>query len=147
MTQLTHAEIATLIPHAGAMCLLDSVESFDATTITCLSNRYSTPENPLRRPDGRLGALTGIELAGQAAALHGALTAPAAAKPRSGYLASLRDIHLSSAFLEANQSPLTITADLLMGDPSGATYNFSLSTSAAKILTGRFTILFGGPIA
>jgi predicted hotdog family 3-hydroxylacyl-ACP dehydratase len=139
---MTHDEIAALIPHAGAMCLLDSVLTWDTTSITCVSGRYLALSNPLRRADGRLGAATGIELAGQAAALHGRLTAPTSEKPRFGYLASLRDIQLATAILDTT-SPLTITAERLMGDATGATYNFALTQNAAPVLSGRFTVLFG----
>jgi len=140
---LTHAQIAALIPHAGAMCLLDQVESWDARDIVCLTRRHRELDNPLRRRDGRLGALAGIELAGQAAALHGAFAASPSAKPRRGVIASLRDIRLSCALLDAVPA-LTVTATLVTGDSTGATYQFAVADNAAPLLTGRFTILFGG---
>ena len=39
LTALTKAEIAALIPHAGAMCLLDRVVHWDAEKIRCTSRR------------------------------------------------------------------------------------------------------------
>ena len=88
--------IARLVPHAGAMCLLDRALSWDAEGIACEADRHRDPANPLRR-DGRLPAICGVEYALQAMALHGALLAPggAAAQP-AGYLSSLRDVSLGA---------------------------------------------------
>ena len=75
------------------------MREWDATSITCLSHRFSAPDNPLRRADGRLGTTCGIEVAAQAMALHGRLTAPAGGAPVPGYLVSLRHVHLATAYL------------------------------------------------
>src|SRR6201982_1456603 len=83
------AEIRTLIPHSGLMCLLDEVTQWDEQSIVCVSNTHRDPENPLRR-QGRLSAVHAFEYGAQAAAVHGGLRARAggtAAPP--GYLASL----------------------------------------------------------
>ena len=45
MTRLGRDEILALIPHGGAMCLLDVLLNWDADHITCLSHRAG---NPLR---------------------------------------------------------------------------------------------------
>ena len=67
-------DIATLIPHTGAMVLLDRVEAWDTDGILCRARSHLDDDNPLRR-DGRLAACCGLEYALQAAALHGALIA------------------------------------------------------------------------
>ena len=69
---MDRTQIATLIPHAGAMCLLDAVIAWDATTITCLASSHRTPTNPLAAR-GRLEVVCGVEYAAQAMAVHGAL--------------------------------------------------------------------------
>ena len=46
MTRLDRDEILTLIPHGGAMCLLDEVLDWDATSVRCLSHRYRASDNP-----------------------------------------------------------------------------------------------------
>ena len=89
-------DIARLIPHAGAMCLLDAVLDCDAIRIRCATTSHRDLGNPLRR-SSQLGILCGVEYAAQAMALHGALAATGAGTARSaatgaGYLASGRDL-------------------------------------------------------
>ncbi len=134
--------ILAMIPHAGTMCLLDEVLDWDGENIRCLSHRFAAAENPLRRPDGTLGTACGIEIAAQAMAVHGHLTAPADGAPIPGYLVSLRDVHLAAPSLDT-PGPLTITATRLLGDTSGATYSFSVAAPHTELLNGRATVLFG----
>ncbi|HEX4195016.1 MAG TPA: phosphotransferase, partial [Stellaceae bacterium] len=87
---IDRAEIATLIPHAGKMCLLDRVIAWDEQRIACQSTAHRDPDNPLRK-DGRLGVLAAIEFAAQAMAAHGRLAGAIGERPRAGIIASLRD--------------------------------------------------------
>ncbi len=64
--------IRELVPHAGAMCLLESVVQYDDQSICCETSSHLGAHNPLRYK-GRLSSLCGIEYAAQAMALHGAL--------------------------------------------------------------------------
>ena len=139
---MTRGEILAMIPHAGDMCLLDEVLDWDAAKIRCLSHRFAAADNPLRRPDGTLGTACGIEIAAQAMAVHGRLTAPAGGTPIPGYLVSLRDVQLTTPNLDT-PGPLTITATRLLGDTSGASYSFSITDAHTQLLTGRATVLFG----
>ena len=94
---LDHAGIAALVPHGGAMCLLDRVLSWNTQEIACAARSHLDPANPLRRA-GRLSTLCGLEYAFQAAALHGALRD---GRPQlAGYVASLRDIAIRAARLD-----------------------------------------------
>lgn len=70
------SRIRELIPHAGAMCLLERVIEYDDASICCEARSHLDVDNPLRH-NGRLSTLCGIEYAGQAMALHGALRAGA----------------------------------------------------------------------
>src|ERR1043166_5384913 len=91
---INKAEIRTLIPHSGLMCLLDEITEWDDQSITCVSNTHRDPGNPLRR-DGRLSAVHALEYGAQAAAVHGGLRARAAgASAPPCYLAALREAHL-----------------------------------------------------
>ena len=135
-------QILTMIPHAGAMCLLDAVVHWDAAAIRCLSSRYRDLDNPLRRADGMLGAASGVEIAAQAMAVHGRLIAPSGAAPVRGYLVSLRDVRLLARHLDAGDEPLRIDAERLMGDADGATYRFRLASGGTELLSGRATVLF-----
>jgi len=53
---VTREEIAGLIPHAGAMCLLDGVLQWDESRIRCVSRSHQAPDNPMR-DGGRLAAV------------------------------------------------------------------------------------------
>ena len=81
---VTKAEIAALIPHGGAMCLLDGVVKWDATHLCSVSRSHHDMANPLRA-DGELPALCGIEYAMQTMAVHGGLAGLVGGQPRAGY--------------------------------------------------------------
>jgi predicted hotdog family 3-hydroxylacyl-ACP dehydratase len=145
MSGLGREIILGLIPHAGAMCLLDDVEHWDDTAITCRSARYAAPDNPMRRADGSLGCACGIEIAAQAMALHGRLCAPAEGPPRPGLLVSLRDVRLRAPSFPPDAGPLTIAVRRLLGDARGASYAFTVTAGEDEWLSGRATVLFEAP--
>ena len=64
--------VASLVPQRDRMCLLESVESWDASRIVCRAVSHRAPDNPLRRA-GCLPALCGVEYGLQAMAAHGTL--------------------------------------------------------------------------
>ena len=132
--------IEALIPHAGAMCLVDEVEAYDASTIVCLSMRHLAIDNPLRR-GGRLSCVHAIEFAAQAAALHGALNVPSPATPRPGMLVSVRRCLLHVAWLDGEPGPLRIEARKWAAADAFATYEFSVSSSALRLAEGRLGVL------
>ena len=45
---LDHAGIAARIPHSGRMCLLDTLQSWSASTIRCTATSHRDTANPLR---------------------------------------------------------------------------------------------------
>lgn len=136
-------QIATMIPHAGSMCLIDAVLSWSPAAIRCLSCRLGRDDNPVRRADGGVGAACGIELAAQAMAIHGYLNSGGAGRPSQGYLASLRDVRLRTAHLDRIDGDLIVDAELLMGDARCATYRFTLASAGAELVGGRATVLLG----
>ena len=135
------AEIRTLIPHSGTMCLLDEVTQWDDRSITCVTNTHRDPANPLRR-DGRLSAVHAFEYGAQAAAVHGGLRARlvgATAPP--GYLAALRDAHVHAARLDDITSPLQICANRLFGDGANTIYECRISAADRLLAKGRIAII------
>ena len=134
------AEIAALIPHAGAMCLLDAVRFWDSATVVCVASSHRDPDHPMAR-DGRLDAVCGIEYAAQAMAVHGGLTAIAGRRPSAGYLASVRNVTCHEARLDQLGDDLKITATRIAGDGAGAVYEFSLCSGSATILQGRAAVV------
>jgi predicted hotdog family 3-hydroxylacyl-ACP dehydratase len=137
-TAIGKAEIAALIPHAGAMCLLDSVVGWDSTSITCLASSHRDVNNPLMR-DGRLDSVCGIEYAAQAMAVHFGLTA--GRRSASGYLASVRDVICHVGRLDLLSGDLEVSATRLAGDAAGAVYSFRLCCGEAMILEGRMAVV------
>lgn len=139
---LDRSQIAALIPHAGTMCLLDKVERWDATSIRCVTARHRNPENPLKRPEGGIGAVCVVEFAAQAMAVHGRLAANASGPPTPGVLASVRDLRLRRADLAEIAEDLVIDAVLLMGDERTATYGFTVNAAQDELGSGRATVVF-----
>jgi predicted hotdog family 3-hydroxylacyl-ACP dehydratase len=138
--RMTRAEIAGLIPHAGAMCLLDGVVEWNENRIRCVSRSHLDTANPLRA-GGRLPAVCGIEYAAQAMAVHGGLAGGTRARPRTGYLASVRDMACRRERLDDLEGDLVIEAERVMGDEDRVIYEFRLSVGGAEVLSGRAAVV------
>jgi predicted hotdog family 3-hydroxylacyl-ACP dehydratase len=138
--RLDRPAIAALIPHEGAMCLLDEVLAWDANRITCRAGSHRALGHPMA-VDGRLGASAGIEYACQAMAAHGRLAAPAGAAPAAGFLASVRDVSFAVDRLDQLQADLLITAEKLLGEAGRVIYGFSLTCGGAPVMQGRAAVL------
>jgi predicted hotdog family 3-hydroxylacyl-ACP dehydratase len=63
----TRDEIAALVPHQMAMCLLEFVKEWTEDAILCGTRSHAFPDNPLRH-HGRLAALHLCEYGAQAIA-------------------------------------------------------------------------------
>ena len=136
---LDRAAIEAMIPHAGTMCLIDAVESCDASGIVCTSMQHLSNANPLRR-DGRLSSVHAIEFAAQAAALHGALNVPTSSSPRPGMLVSVRGCRLHVATLDDAPGPLRIEARRSAVAQSLASYEFAVSSAQRTVAAGRLGV-------
>jgi predicted hotdog family 3-hydroxylacyl-ACP dehydratase len=133
------AAIAALIPHAGLMCLLDSVLAWDSKTIACLASSHRMLGNPLS-VDGHLDAICGIEYAAQAMAVHGGLIGDGR-RPVAGYLASVRDVVCSIERLDLLKGDLRVTAELLIADTARGIYRFELTCGGTAVLSGRAAVV------
>jgi predicted hotdog family 3-hydroxylacyl-ACP dehydratase len=147
MPVIEGAALRALLPHAGAMCLLDEVFAWSDKTIACRTTSHLLPNNPLRRQD-RLATICGAEYGLQAAALHGALLAGGERQP-TGYLSGL---NLSRIEAERLDDPalgaLLVTARIELADRRGLIYGFDLRDQNGRLLLeGRGTILFPETIA
>jgi predicted hotdog family 3-hydroxylacyl-ACP dehydratase len=138
--RLTGAQIAGLIPHSGAMCLLDGVVHWDAKRILCMSRSHHAADNPLRA-DGRLPAVCGVEYAVQAMAVHGGLAGNIDRRPRAGYLASLRDVECRSERLDDLVGDLEVEAEQVAGDGAHVVYRFKLRVGEVEVLSGRALVV------
>jgi predicted hotdog family 3-hydroxylacyl-ACP dehydratase len=121
-------DIRSLVPHCGAMVLLDAVERWDAIEAVCAACSHLDPDNPLRRA-GRLGAACGIEYGMQAAAVHGALLGGGVAPP-PGRLAALRAVAWHVERLDdPGFGALRVTARLEGHDAGGLAYAFRVAAA------------------
>lgn len=135
------ARIQTLLPHTGAMCLLDTVIAWNEDTVTCLTDTHRDPANPLRR-QGRLAALHAFEYGAQAAAIHGGLCARAAGQTAPpGYLAALRDARWFVADLDSVAAPLEVTAHRLLHESGHCIYAIQVSAGGQVLAEARIVIV------
>ncbi|MDT7836746.1 hydroxymyristoyl-ACP dehydratase [Aquabacterium sp. OR-4] len=145
--QLDHAGIAARIPHAGRMCLLDSLAQWSATELLCHSASHQATDHPLGGPDG-LPATAAVEYAAQAMALHGGLQAAPGTPPSAGYIASVRGLVLQVLDLQPCPAPLRIWVQRLAGDERQVMYRFTLHDGQHALLAeGRATVVLNTPLA
>lgn len=130
-----------LIPHKGAMCLLDVVLAWDGDHIHAQSASHARADHPLRGEHG-LHAVNLAEYGAQCMAVHGALLARAGGEERArgGRLVSLRDVHLLVEFVEAS-GVLDVRAERLYGDGTGAQYAFEITRDGQRLVSGRAAVI------
>ena len=140
---LDHAAIEALIPHRGAMCLLDGLLDWTAERITCRATGHVAPDHPLRTASGLLSVVA-IEYAAQAMALHGALLArDSGGEALPGFLASARGVMLHRARLDDLPGPLHIEAWRQAGDARQLLYAFSVRHAGETVAEGRVAVVLG----
>lgn len=133
-------QIQALIPHGGAMCLLEAVTAWDEDSIVCVTRTHRDPANPLRR-QGRLAMLHACEYGAQAAAIHGGLCARAVGQSAPvGYLAALRDVRWYAEDLALVDAPLEVAACLVLGDADYCIYAIQISAAGQVLAEARITI-------
>lgn len=137
---LDRTAIAGLIPHSGAMCLLDEVLAWDMATICCRTASHRESGNPLAR-GGWLAAICGIEYAAQAMAVHGRLADTIGGRPAAGFLASVREVRCEVERLDRLPGDLVITAERLLGDSARVIYRFALICGTAPVMSGRAAVV------
>ncbi len=125
------------------MCLLQSVLQWSEQRIVCDATSHSAPEHPLRA-QGRLGAVMGVEYAGQAMAVHGALLAPEATAVSQGYLASVRGLVLYVDRLDNLTGLIRVSAERLSGDARLVLYRFELEHDSVCLMAGRASVVLDG---
>ena len=130
--------IAALIPHQGAMCLLGAVIGHDTETILCTATSHRDAANPLRR-GAVLPAIAGLEYAAQAMALHGALLDSGGQKP--GFLSAVRGLSIAVARLDDIEAPLEVSATAMLRESGGLIYSFRVAAAGATLLEGQATVM------
>lgn len=146
---LDHAGIEALVPHRGAMCLLERMVAWDETRIECIAINHRDPSHPLRTRTG-LMASAAIEYAAQAAALHGGLVAQASGTSAlPGHLTSAREVRLAAWRLDdlpaAPVDELQVVARRQAGDSTRLLYAFSVAHDGREIAAGRLAVVLSAP--
>lgn len=140
-TAIDAAAIRKLVPHAGAMCLLDSVIGWDETHLHARSDTHRNPDHPLRS-DGQLGAIYLIEYGAQATAVHGALIAQAQDAPFAPkLLVSVRNVDLHVNRIDNIDATLDVHATRLISNAQGSIYRFAIQASGRELVQGQVSIL------
>ena len=138
---LNRNAIAELIPHQGAMCLLEEVLSADETGIVCRAVSHRDARHPLRE-DGILPSVCAIEYAAQAMAIHGALMGKAAghAQNGSGMLAAARNVVLRVERLDDIADDLVVSVRKVLAEGAWLLYEFDLRAGARELARGRAAV-------
>jgi predicted hotdog family 3-hydroxylacyl-ACP dehydratase len=139
---LPKTDWASLVPHAGSMCLLDSVLAWDERGIHAISAGHARADHPLRSPQG-LHAVHLAEYGAQAMALHGSLLARThgAKGTRPGLLVSLRDVQLFEEYVDQLDGHLDVHAECLYADDGGAQYAFRVEHRGRLLASGRAAVI------
>lgn len=136
--------IEELVPHRGAMLLVQDIVAADPASLT--ARAAVSPANPLT-VEGLAPSWLALEAAAQAAALHEALARAGDSGPRSepkiGYLVSVRDAALGSPFPAG--APLLVAVRGAGGAGGLATYEVEVALEAdgrqvARGRLGTFTL-------
>ncbi|HEB28993.1 MAG TPA: hypothetical protein ENI05_14775 [Porticoccus sp.] len=101
--------IAALIPHSGAMCLLDAVQSWDQQSIVCTVQSRRSENNPLLE-QGQLSAVALVEYGAQAAAVHAGLVQHGMSQGGTAFIGAVKDLQLKDTLVDLTLPSLTINA-------------------------------------
>lgn len=134
-------EIARLIPHGEAMCLLDRVCAYNDNYIHCETRSHLDLHNPLRERD-RLGAAILVEYGAQAAAIHGALiaaTAPEDARP--AYIGAIRGMELEVERIDGLTGLLHVEAKCEIYKSDGAIYLLEIGHEDRRVMRAQLILI------
>jgi predicted hotdog family 3-hydroxylacyl-ACP dehydratase len=138
---IDRATIASLVPHAGTMCLWDAVSEWDDERIVLRSDGHRDPAHPLRS-GGLLRAVHLCEYGAQAMAVHGGLLARergGVAPP--GMLVALRGIALHCARLDDLPDALECEAHALVAGEGAQQYRFAIRHRGTLLAEGRAAVM------
>jgi predicted hotdog family 3-hydroxylacyl-ACP dehydratase len=141
---LPRADWEHLIPHTGAMCLLDEVVAWDAARLHACSASHLCADNPLRA-DGMLHAVNLCEYAAQAMAVHGALRErDAGGSARPGFLVALREVNLRVERIDDLEGKLQVHVECLIAMADSLQYGFRVDHRGALLASGRAAVMLQG---
>jgi predicted hotdog family 3-hydroxylacyl-ACP dehydratase len=135
-------EIQGLLPHQGAMQLIESVSSWTRDDIVCQTRSHLRSDNPLRHR-GSLPMHVAIEIGAQAAGIHGGLLnrelfpgSPA----QMGYLAVISNAQWNENSLNSLEDNLIIFARRTAVTPGGRAYRVRIEHRSETIMSADLVI-------
>lgn len=138
---LNKAQWQHLIPHRGAMSLLDTVLDWDDTRIHMQAISHADANNPLRS-DGRLRAMHLCEYGAQAMAVHGGLIAQREGRVAApGLLVSLRAVQLRVERIDDLPGALDVHAFKLLDSGTSWQYEFRVEHRDRLLAEGRAAVV------
>jgi predicted hotdog family 3-hydroxylacyl-ACP dehydratase len=135
------ADILSLVPHQGAMCLWDAVVDWSPAGLQLRAANHRDPAHPLRSGD-LLRAIHLCEYGAQAMAVHGGLLARdrgGAAPP--GLLVALRGVVLHVGRIDDLPGDLDGEATLLADGGGSQQYAFRIAHRGALLAEGRAAVM------
>lgn len=132
-------DLASLLPHAGDMVLIERVIAVDEHHILCETDSHRRTDNPLRRDD-RLHAVALLEYAAQCMGIHGALTG-GEGQARIAFLAAARDVTLHVETLHGLPGTLRLRADKLLDTSGGVIYDTAAMHEDHCLMRARLTVM------
>jgi predicted hotdog family 3-hydroxylacyl-ACP dehydratase len=138
---LTKPQWQHLIPHQGAMCLLDTIAAWDDMRLHATAISHRDPANPLRS-DSKLRAVNLCEYGAQAMAIHGGLLAQRDGRVAApGLLVSLREVKLHVARIDDLPGKLDIYAEKLLDGEASWQYAFRIEHVKELLAEGRAAVM------
>ena len=138
---IAKAQWEHLIPHRGAMSLLDTVLDWNDARIHLTATSHARADNPLRS-DGRLRALHLCEYGAQAMAVHGGLLAQREGRVATpGFLVSLRGVRLHVARIDDLPGTLDVHALKLLDGGASWQYEFRVEHRGRLLAAGRAAVI------
>lgn len=139
--------LARLLPHQGAMCLLERVIDWDERHLIAVTDSHRRMDNPLRRA-GRLDCVHALEYAAQAMAVHGALREQHEGRSMSGgLLAAGRDLRFAVERLDTLAGPLTVAVTEELAHAGSLAYRFRIDGANATVAEGSAMVMGRRPPA
>ena len=138
---LAKPEWEHLIPHRGAMSLLDAVLDWDDARIHMRAISHADANHPLRS-NGMLRAVHLCEYGAQAMAVHGGLIARRMGKVAApGLLVSLRGVRLQVARIDDLHGAIDVHAVKLLDSGSSWQYEFHIEHWGRLLAEGRAAVI------
>jgi predicted hotdog family 3-hydroxylacyl-ACP dehydratase len=139
-SSVSRADIEELIPHGQSMCLLDGVQQWDRDGIVALCFSHHQTGNPLL-DQGSLPAVTLVEYAAQAAAVHAGLTGTGPTGGQAAFIGAIKGLKLHRQRAPQDAATLFCEAKCTFNNGNGAIYQIAVRSEHALIIEGRLVLV------